>query len=81
MTYDAALHERLAPMFAALCSEVGFCLHDKGQRRVIEALPQGLDAAVKAVFQADGMDIISASGDLKRAVRDCLKAHVKADGA
>ena len=80
MTYDRDLHERLAPMFAALCSEVGFCLHDKGQKKVIEALPQGLDAAVKAVFQADGMDIISASGDLKRAVRDCLKTHVQGTG-
>ena len=39
-------------MFAALCSEVGFCLHDKGQKRVIEALPNGLDAAVRAVFKA-----------------------------
>ena len=79
MTYDADLHKRLEPMFAALCSDLGFCLHDKGQKRVIEALPLGLDTAVKAVFQADGMDIISASGELKRAVRDCLKAHIRAE--
>lgn len=80
MSYDRDLHDRLGPMFAALCVELGFCLHDKGQRRVIEALPQGLDAAVKAVFQADGMDLISASGDLKRAVRDCIKTHAKSVG-
>jgi hypothetical protein len=35
---------------------------------------------VKAVFQADGMDLISASGDLKRAVRDCIKTHAKSVG-
>ncbi len=63
-------------MFAALCSEVGFCLHDKGQKRVIEALPNGLDAAVRAVFKAEGVDEPNAPGDLKRAVRDCIKAHV-----
>ena len=66
------------PMFAALCSEVGFCLHDKGQRRVVEALPKGLDAAVKAVFAAEGVDEPNAPGDLKRAVRDCLKANLPA---
>lgn len=78
MSYDPATHERLAPMFAALCVELGFCLHDKGQRKVIEALDGGLDAGVQAVFRAEGMDLISASGDLRRAVRDCLKAHVAA---
>jgi hypothetical protein len=41
MSYDRDLHDRLGPMFAALCVELGFCLHDKGQRRVIEALPRG----------------------------------------
>jgi hypothetical protein len=80
MTYDGDLHDRLAPMFTALCVELGFCLHDKGERRVVEALPQGLDYAVKAVFQADGMDMVSAPGDLKRAVRDCIKAHARGAG-
>ena len=63
-------------MFAALCNEVGFCLHDKGQKRVIAALPNGLDAAVRAVFEASGEDLPSAGGDLKRAVRECLKANL-----
>ncbi|WP_409019055.1 hypothetical protein [Brevundimonas vesicularis] len=69
-------HVNFDALFAALCSEVGFCLHEKGQQRVIEALPKGLDAGVKAVFKAEGVDEPNASGDLKRAVRDCLKAHV-----
>ncbi len=64
------------PMFSALCREVGFCLHDKGRKRVIAALPNGLDAGVKAVFAAEGVDEPNAPGDLKRAVRDCLKAHL-----
>lgn len=64
-------------MFAALCSEVGFCLHEKGQKRVIEALPKGLDAAMKAVLAAEGVDEPNAPGDLKKAVRDCLKAHTQ----
>ena len=64
-------------MFAALCSEVGFCLHDKGQKKVIAALPKGLDAAMKAVLAAEGVDEPNAPGDLKKAVRDCLKAHVQ----
>ena len=66
------------PMLAALCREVGFCLHDKGQRRVVEALPKGLDAAVKAVFAAEGVDEPNAPGDLKRAVRECLKTNLPA---
>ena len=66
------------PMFAALCREVGFCLHDKGQRRVVEALPKGLDAAVKADFAAEGVDEPNAPGDLKRAVRECLKTNLPA---
>lgn len=65
-------------MFTALCVEVGFCLHPKGEARVIAALPNGLDAAVRAVFEAEGIDHPSASGDLKRAVRDCLKANLPA---
>jgi len=65
-----------ADMFAALCVEVGFCLHPKGEKRVLEALPNGLDAAVRAVFDAEGVDFASASGDLRRAVRDCLKANL-----
>jgi hypothetical protein len=63
-------------MFSALCREVGFCLHEKGQKRVIAALPSGLDAGVKAVFAAEGVDEPYAPGDLKRAVRDCLKTHL-----
>lgn len=63
-------------LFAALCREVGFCLHEKGQRRVIEALPKGLDAAMRAVLAAEGVDEPNAPGDLKKAVRDCIKAHV-----
>ncbi|MFN3669409.1 MAG: hypothetical protein ACK4VY_08890 [Brevundimonas sp.] len=65
-----------AAMFAALCKEVGFCLHPKGEKRVLEALPNGLDAAVRAVFDAGGVDFASSTGDLRRAVRDCLKAHL-----
>ena len=65
-------------MFAALCSEVGFCLHEKGQKKVIEALPKGLDAAMKAVLAAEGVDEPNAPGDVKRAVRDCLKANLPA---
>ncbi len=64
------------PMFAALCTELGICLHAKGQARVTAALPGGLDAAVKAVFAAEGLDLLNASGDLKRQVRDCLKANL-----
>jgi NAD(P)-dependent dehydrogenase (short-subunit alcohol dehydrogenase family) len=60
----------------ALCKEVGFCLHPKGEKRVLEALPNGLDAATRAVFDAEGVDFASATGDLRRAVRDCLKANL-----
>jgi len=70
---DTATH---ADMFAALCVEVGFCLHPKGEARVMAALPNGLDAAVRAVFDAEGVDFASSTGDLRRAVRDCLKAHL-----
>ena len=63
-------------VFSALCTELGFCLHDKGQKRVIAALPSGLDAAVKAVLDADGVDFLNAPGSLKRSVRDCLKANL-----
>ncbi len=66
------------PMFGALCTELGICLHIKGQARVVAALPEGLDAAVKAVFAAEGIDFLNASGSLKRDVRDCLKAHLPA---
>ena len=65
-----------AAMFAALCREVGFCLHEKGEKRVIAALSGGLDAAVRAVLEAEGFDVPSASGDLKRQIRDCLKANL-----
>ena len=63
-------------MFAALCKEVGFCLHPKGEAKVKAAFPGGLDAATRAVFAAEGVDFVSASGDLRRAVRDCLKANL-----
>ena len=63
-------------MFAALCVELGYCLHDKGQKRVLAALPSGLDAAVKAVLDADGADFLNSSGSLKRQIRECLKAHL-----
>ncbi len=65
-------------LFAALCTELWFCLHPKGEARVIAALPGGLDAAVKAVFEAEGVDVVAASGDLRRQVRDCLKANLPA---
>ena len=67
-----------AEMFGALCVELGFCLHDKGQKRVIAALPKGLDAAVKAVFEAEGVDLAGAPGELKRQVRDCIKTNLPA---
>ena len=62
--------------FAALCNEVGICLHPKAEAKVKAALDRGLDAAVRAVFEAEGIDEPSAPGDLRRAVRDCLKAHL-----
>lgn len=43
---------------------------------MIAALPAGLDAAVKAVLEADGHDFLNAPGSLKRAVRDCLKENL-----
>ena len=70
-----------APMFAALCVEVGICLHPKGEAKVQAALANGLDAAVRAVFDAEGVDFASSTGDLRRAVRDCLKAHLPATGS
>ena len=66
------------PLFSALCREVGFCLHEKGRKRVIAALPGGLDAAVRAAFAAERADEPNAPGDVKRAVRDCLKANLPA---
>jgi hypothetical protein len=71
--------DRYDAMFAALCSEVGFCLHDKGQKRVIASLPEGLDAATKVAFAAAGVDYLNSLGDHRRAVRDCLKAHLPKD--
>lgn len=64
------------PMFAALCTELGFCLHDKGQKRVVAALSEGLDAATKVVFASAGVDYMAALGDHRRAVRECLKANL-----
>lgn len=63
-------------LFAALCTELGLCLHAKGQARVVAALPDGLEAAVKVALEADGVDFLNAPGSLKRAVRDCLKANL-----
>lgn len=63
-------------LFAALCTELGFCLHPKGEARVVAALPSGLDAAVKAVLEAEGHDVLNANGALKRQIRDCLKANL-----
>jgi len=65
-------------LFAALCRELGYCLHVKGEKRVIAALPLGLDAAVKAVLEAEGADFLNTSGSLKRQIRDCLKANLPA---
>ena len=45
---------------------------------VRQALPTGLDAAVKAVLDAAGVDFLNAPGSLKRDVRDCLKANLPA---
>lgn len=75
---DTAAYDAL---FAALCVELGYCLHDKGQKRVLAALPSGLDAAVKAVLEADGADFLNTSGSLKRSIRDCLKTHLPAASA
>ena len=63
-------------LFAALCREVGFCLHPKGEAKVRAALANGLDAATRAVFEADGADFTASNGDQRRAVRDCLKANL-----
>ena len=67
-------------MFAALCRELGYCLHLKGEKRVIAALPLGLDATVKAVLEAEGADFLNTSGSLKRQIRDCLKANLPTRG-
>ena len=72
----ALAQDAYASMFAALCVELGYCLHDKGEKRVIAALPSGLDAAVKAVLDADGADFLNSSGSLKRQIRECLKANL-----
>ena len=63
-------------MFSALCVELGLCLHPRAEVKVIAALPNGLDAAVKAVLEAEGIDMASSPGELRRAVRDCLKANL-----
>lgn len=63
-------------LFTALCVELSFCLHEKGETRVVAALPDGLDAAVSAIFIAVGEDYAHAPGDLKRDVRACLKTHL-----
>lgn len=66
------------PMFSALCTELGYCLHEKGQVKVVAALPNGLDAAVRAVLAAEGHYEPAASGDLKRGIRECIKQHLPA---
>jgi len=73
MTDAAPNHDE---MFAALCRGCGFGRHPKGGKRVLGALPNGREAATRAVFDAEGVDFVSASGDLRRAVRDCLKANL-----
>ena len=74
MTDAFAAH---ADMFAALCKEVGFCLHPKGEKRVLEALPNGLDAATRAVFDAEGVDFASATGDqVEGIIAAAEKAHL-----
>ncbi len=64
------------PMFSALCVELGLCLHPRAELKVIAALPDGLDAAVRAVFDAEGIDLASSPGELRRQVRACLKANL-----
>ena len=64
------------PMFSALCVELGLCLHPKAEVKVIAALPAGLDAAVKAVLDAEGIDMASSPGELRRQVRACLKDNL-----
>lgn len=64
------------PMFSALCVELGLCLHPKAEVKVIAALPNGLDAAVKAVLEAEGIDMASSPGELRRQVRACLKDNL-----
>ncbi len=81
MTDASADLARYDLVFSALCTELGLCLHDKGQKRVIAALPSGLDAAVKVVLEADGVDFLNAPGSLKRQVRECLKANLPATDA
>ena len=71
--------DRYDAMFAALCSEVGFCLHDKGQLPAGAPLPEGLDAVTKVAFAAAGVDYLNALGDHRRAVRDCMKANLPKD--
>jgi len=66
------------PMFAALCTELGYCVHEKGQVKVVAAIPNGLDAAVRAVLAAEGHYEPAASGDLKRGIRECIKQHLPA---
>ena len=66
------------PLFRDLCVKLGFCLHDKGEKRVEAARPQGVEAMVKAVFQAEGMDFDACRTDLKKAVRDCVSEHLAA---
>ena len=53
-----------------------YCERDKDNE---DDQPHGLaPELVKAVFAAEGVDEPNAPGDLKRAVRDCIKAHVSA---
>ena len=66
------------PLFRDLCVQLGFCLHDKGEKRVEAARSLGVEAMVKAVFQAEGMDFDACRTDLKKAVRDCVSEHLAA---
>ena len=62
----------------SLCDLVFCALPHGTTQEVIAALPNGLDAAVRAVFAAEGVDEPNAPGDVKRAVRECLKANLPA---
>ena len=65
-------------LFTALCVQLGFCLHEKGEARVVAARSNGVEAMMKAVFQSEGMDFDACRTDLKKAVRECIAEHLAA---
>ena len=69
-------HVDFDEMFAALCSEVGFCLHDKGQKKVIAALLIENGAAA-GVFD----DILVDQGDADPFLAEQLKPELLAAAA